>query len=97
MEVNSLSPMSSLTALTAATRPNSVTELTQAVAAVRAVNKSGLFGQDRELLFARDGDTQASVIQVVSRETGEVLEQIPPENIVKILADLKRQGKGADK
>jgi uncharacterized FlaG/YvyC family protein len=69
------------------------TDLTKsAVAAVRALNKSELFGEDRQLLFTRDADTRKPVVRIVSRKTGEVLDQIPPEAVLKIMADLGKQG-----
>ena len=64
------------------------------VAAVRAVNKSELFGSDRELMFARDRETQKPVIQILDRNTGEQLEQIPPETLLRIMASVSETGKG---
>jgi uncharacterized FlaG/YvyC family protein len=64
------------------------TEAQQAVvAAVRALNKSELLGSDRELQFARDSQTQKMVIQIVDSQSGDVLDQIPPEQVLRIMAN----------
>ena len=60
------------------------------VTAVRALNKSELLG-NHELLFARDSATRTTVIQIVERNTGEVLEQIPPEQVLQMMAQLAEQ------
>jgi uncharacterized FlaG/YvyC family protein len=94
MEINPLSLVNPLTPIDSAAGLDGNTEQTRAaVTAVRALNKSELFGQDRELLFTRDSDTRKPVIRIVSRTTGEVLDQIPPERVLKIAAELAKQGK----
>jgi len=93
MEINPLSLVNPLTSIDPAAKPDSATELTRAaVTAVRALNKSELLGQDRELLFTRDSDTRKPVIQIVSRQTGEILDQIPPERVLEIAANLATYG-----
>jgi len=64
------------------------------VTAVRALNKSEFFGNDRELRFERDHDTGRLVIQIVKRETGEKLEQVPPESLLRIMASIAEGAKG---
>ena len=58
------------------------------VAAVRALNRSELLGSDRELQFARDSQTQKMVIQIVDSQSGDVLDQIPSEDVLRMLANL---------
>jgi uncharacterized FlaG/YvyC family protein len=95
MEINPLSLISPLTPPNPNPRLEGATELTRAaVAAVRALNKTELLGDDRQLLFARDSETRKPVIRIVSRKTGEVLDQLPPERVLRILADLSKQGEG---
>ena len=57
------------------------------VAAVRALNKSELLGSGRELKFTRDSQTQKMVIQIVDK-SGDVVDQIPPEQVLRIMANL---------
>ena len=58
------------------------------VAAIRALNRPELLGSDRQLQFTRDSQTQKMVIQIVDRQSGDVLDQIPPEQILLIMANL---------
>jgi uncharacterized FlaG/YvyC family protein len=71
--------------------------LKQVSTAVRALNQSGLYGQDRELQFARDPGTKTMVIKIVQPQTGEVLEQIPPEEVLRAAAALQQLIKGKGK
>jgi len=66
----------------------------QVASAVRAVNQSQMYGEDRDLQFARDPSTKAWVIKVVQHGTGEVVEQIPPEEILRAAAALQQMVKG---
>jgi len=68
--------------------------LKQVATAVRALNQSELYGQDRELQFARDPGTKTMVIKVVQQGTGEVIEQIPPEEVLRAAAALQQLQKG---
>ena len=68
--------------------------LKQVVTAVRALNQSELYGQDRQLQFARDPGTKTMVIKIVHPQTGEVIEQIPPEEVLRAAAALDQMIKG---
>jgi uncharacterized FlaG/YvyC family protein len=61
------------------------------IAAVQALNKSELLGSDRELQFARDSQTQKMVIQIVDSQSGDVLNQIPPEQVLWMMANFGKQ------
>jgi len=58
------------------------------VTAVNEVNRSELMGEGRQLTFTRDPETRKPVIQIVDQNTGEVLDQIPPETVLQ-LAQMK--------
>src|SRR5947209_5896541 len=51
----------------------------EVVRAVKALNGTEMFGEDNQLLFQRDLETQRMVIRVVNRKTDEVISQIPAE------------------
>jgi uncharacterized FlaG/YvyC family protein len=63
----------------------------QIVTAIRGLNKSEMLGQERELTFLRDPETQRPVIQIVDRNTGDVIDQIPPETVLRMVHDMKQQ------
>lgn len=61
------------------------------ISAVHAANQSELFGQNRELSFMNDAKTHTPVVRIKDRNTGEVLQQIPPEHLLQMLAELQAQ------
>jgi flagellar protein FlaG len=88
MEIHSLYGVTETTPIDPASKLRENTEAQQAVvAAVRALNKSELLGSDRELQFARDSQTQKMVIQIVDSQSGDVLDQIPSEQVLRIMAN----------
>ncbi len=64
--------------------------LKQLVTAVRALNKAELYGQDRELQFTRDPGTKVPVIKIVQSQTGEVIDQLPPESVLHAFESLQK-------
>ena len=66
----------------------------QMAAAVRALNKMEFFGSDSRLVLTRDPQTQRLVIRIVDRNTGEKLEQLPPEQFLHIMASIGMNLKG---
>jgi uncharacterized FlaG/YvyC family protein len=87
-----IDPLNSLNALPGVepVRNEDPTVTRQLTTAVRALNQAGLYGQDRQLQFARDPETKAMVIQVVQSSTGEVIDQIPPETVLEALNNLEQ-------
>jgi uncharacterized FlaG/YvyC family protein len=62
----------------------------QLVTAVRELNKSESYGEERQLQFARDPGTRKLVIRIVRPNTGEVIEQIPPEHVLRAFESLEQ-------
>lgn len=60
------------------------TEQRQLIQAVKAVNEAKLFGQNSELTFSYDRQSRRTVMQLVDRETQEVIRQIPPEYVLRL-------------
>jgi len=82
--LNSLNPLPAMEPV----RNEDPTFTRQLATAVTALNKSGLYGQDRQLQFARDPDTKTVVIKIVQSTTGEVIDQIPPETVLEAFKSL---------
>ena len=80
-------------ALTAAPAPiptEKLAESREIIQAVKALNGAELFGQDNELTFLFDRETQRPVIRLVDRKTKDVIRQIPPEYVLRMSQDLER-------
>ena len=62
----------------------------QMIKAVSALNSSQVSGPDNELRFTKDPHTRKMVLQVVNRQTNEVISQLPPEYVIRLAEDLKQ-------
>jgi len=60
----------------------------EVVRAVKALNGTEMFGEENQLTFRRDPQSQRMVIRVVNRETEEVVSQIPAEYLLRLAEDL---------
>jgi uncharacterized FlaG/YvyC family protein len=69
--------------------PDKAAENREVVRAVKALNGTEMFGEDNQLMFQRDPETQRMVIRVVNRKTDEVVSQIPAEYVLRLAEDLK--------
>jgi uncharacterized FlaG/YvyC family protein len=63
------------------------------IQAVKALNQSEMLGQDNEMVFQMDRQAHRMVIQIINRNTKEVVSQIPPEYVLEMNEDLN-QSKG---
>jgi flagellar protein FlaG len=61
----------------------------EVVQAVKALNESKMFGEENDLVFQRDPQTRRMLIKVVNRKTREVINQVPPEYVLRLAADAK--------
>jgi uncharacterized FlaG/YvyC family protein len=62
--------------------------LRNAVATVRNLNAQDI--ADREFAVVRDPESHKFVIHVIDRATGDVIDQFPPEDILKMLSQFKQ-------
>ena len=75
--------------------PEQAAKNREIAAAVRAINEHQTFGPGSELRFSIDRETGRGLIRIVDRVTNEVLNQIPPEEVVRmsaLLAELNSHG-----
>ena len=67
-----------------------VAERKQLIQAVKEVNKSEMMGENNELTFVVDRKTRKALVRVVNRQTNEVVLQIPPEYVLRMAEELRR-------
>lgn len=82
-ELPAMAPVSPLT-------PELRAEQVQLIRAVEKLNEAQVFGQNSELTFSVDRETRRPVMKIVDRETQEVIQQIPPEYVLRLAADFQR-------
>ena len=54
--------------------------------AVQALRKAQVCGEKNDIRFAVDEKTHLTVIRIVDRETGEVVQQLPAEYVLRLAA-----------
>jgi flagellar protein FlaG len=82
-----ISSISSLASALSAAQPAEIKQPTQdqkaLIQAVKAVNASQMFGEN-ELTFKIDRAAQIAVVRIVNKKTGELVQQIPTEQVLKL-------------
>lgn len=92
MDISSVSRMAPSMAPTVSETPiERAAENRDVIQAVKALNGTEMFGQENELQFQIDRQTQRMVIRIVNRKTKEVVSQIPAEYVVRLAEELRRQ------
>ena len=66
------------------------------VAAVQAANRVELLGEGSQLAFRFDRETQQQIIEVRDKTTNEVIRQLPPENLLRVMQSLLKANQGRD-
>ena len=64
-------------------------EQSQLIHAVEKLNEARVFGDKSELTFSVDRETRRPVMKIVDRETQEVIQQIPPEYVLRLAEGLE--------
>jgi flagellar protein FlaG len=72
-----------------------LTEQRELIQAVKAVNAAELFGQNSELTFVLDRETNRPTMRLIDRKTNEIIRQIPPEYLLRMAAELRELEKVA--
>ena len=73
--------------------PEQLAENRDLVQAVKALNAAASFGDDNELSFLLDRNTRLPVIRIVNRKTNELVDQIPPEYVLRLAEELRQSEK----
>jgi len=96
MEIGPINPLNMSVPVSTTTAPqDNASFVRQIVTAIRGLNKSELLGQGREIAFTRDPETQRPVIQIRDQDSGEVIDQLPPEGLLQLAEQLDdKQAKG---
>jgi uncharacterized FlaG/YvyC family protein len=86
MNISSISNLSShLTAAVETAQPKPPSQDQKAlIQAVKTVNAAELFGQENELTFIINRAANIAVVRIVNKKTGEVVEQIPNEQVLRM-------------
>jgi len=90
MDVTALNRIVQAQPSTAAAVPvDTAAENRAVVQAVKALNNTQMFGDENDLVFQKDPQTQRMVVKIVNRKTKDVISQVPPEYVLRLAEDLK--------
>jgi uncharacterized FlaG/YvyC family protein len=90
MEISAIDRSAQPSTIPAATVPvDQAAENREVVRAIKALNGTEMFGEENQLTFRRDPETQRMVVRVVNRKTDELISQIPAEYVLRLAEDLK--------
>jgi uncharacterized FlaG/YvyC family protein len=70
---------------------NDMDERRALIKAVRAINATALFGENYELTFVLDRETNRPILRIIDRKTREVIRQLPPEYALRLTEEIGRQ------
>ncbi len=90
MEIRRVDAIGDLPAIAPASplSPEMRAEQVQLIRAVERLNEARVFGEKSELTFSVDRETRRPVMKIIDRETQEVIQQIPPEYVLRLAQDL---------
>ena len=93
MDVASIQPIdrTDVTVQVQTLTPDQAAERREVVKAVKAVNQAELYGSGRELTYSIDRDTKRLVTKLVNKDTGEVVDQIPAEYLLRLAEEIKQK------
>ena len=60
------------------------------IKAAAVINRTGTLGARNELVFSIDPASLQAVMHVVNRNTRDVIQELPPEHVLRIAADAIR-------
>ena len=64
-------------------------ERRELLAAVKELDKAKVAGDGNELRLALDRETKRPVVRIVNRETGELIQQFPTEEVIRLAQRLQ--------
>ena len=66
----------------------------QVVAAVHRLNQSELLEHGRQLRLRKRAPGKTPMVDLVDLETGEILDELPPEAVLRMMAELETDREG---
>ena len=74
--------------------PEQRAQIQSVKAAAKVVNDVRPFGENSELTFFLDRNSRQAVVRIVDRSTGEVLQQIPNEQVLRMAEEYRNDSRG---
>jgi hypothetical protein len=91
MEIGSLSRASMIAPAAADVTQENPALMSQLVVAIRGLNRPELLEQGREYRLRRRAAEKRPVVDLVDRETGDVVDEFPPEAVLRMMTELEKE------
>jgi uncharacterized FlaG/YvyC family protein len=85
-----IGPLNRISAGTPAVGEGTQENLAQLVSAIRTLNGMEFLGRGRELKLRR-GAGRRPMVELLDLETGEVLDELPPEQVLRMMTELEKE------
>jgi flagellar protein FlaG len=89
MNISSISNLASQLSAQA-NQPKPTQDQKALIQAVKAVNAAEMLGQENVLTFRIDRAAGIAVVRIINRKTGELVQQIPNEDVLKMAEESNR-------
>jgi uncharacterized FlaG/YvyC family protein len=84
MNTSSISNLSSQLTASQPAPPKPTEDQKALIQAVTAVNNANMLGEENELTFKIDRAAGIAVVRIINRKTGELVQEIPNEQVLKM-------------
>ena len=94
MEIGPLNRVSMSVPVAADAAQESLALMGQLVVAIRLLNRPEFLERGRELKLRRRAAGRRPIVDLVDRETGEVIDELPPDAVLRMMAELEKEREG---
>lgn len=94
MEIGPLNRVSISAPVAADAVQESLGLMPELVVAIRTLNRPEFLERGREWKLRRRAVGRRPMVEVVDRETGEILDELPPEQVLRMAAELEKEPEG---
>ena len=80
--------------MAAASAQESLWPMRELVVAIRTLNQAEFLARGRELRLRKREPGKRPLVDLVDPETGEILDELPPEQVLRMMAELEKEPEG---
>jgi hypothetical protein len=94
MEIGQINRVSMSAPTAADAAQESLGPMRELVIAIRTLNRPEFLERGREWKLRKRASGKPALVDLVDRETGEILDELPPEQVLRMMAELEKHPEG---
>jgi hypothetical protein len=94
MEIGQINRVSMSAPTAADAAQESLGPMRELVIAIRTLNRPEFLERGREWKLRKRSAGKPALVDLVDRETGEILDELPPEQVLRMMAELEKHPEG---